>query len=79
MSIAAMGTANAETRLRKTAPANSALAATGVKFGACGNKRATTSSPTRPIAIQNSVSGRSRTHSERRSLPIKAIICLPAW
>ena len=73
--IATSGTAKAKVRLRNTVPANSALAATGVKFGACGAKRAITSSPTRLIASASSARDRSipRAHSARRSLAIGAI------
>src|SRR5262249_47464636 len=47
-------------RLRQTTPANKALAATGVRFGACGNSRAATSS-----ATSESTSGSSRPAAAR--------------
>src|SRR5437899_3564684 len=73
-SMAQIGTANAKARLRKITPANTALAATGVKLGACGNKRATTSSATRPAASGNSI---ARAQITRRTFAIEAIASFP--
>src|SRR6516162_7008706 len=60
-------------------PANTALAAMGVTFGACGATRATTSSLTRLIASESSPGDRSiaRMHVARRMLAIKAIESFP--
>src|ERR1700682_157580 len=52
--IAANGTISAMARTRRTLAANSAVAATGVKFGECGAMRATT-----PSAIRRAISKKS--------------------
>src|ERR1700716_4009926 len=74
-SIAVTGTANARLLVRNIMPANIALAATGVKFGACGNSRAATSSPTSAAANGTSV---PRTPAARRISAIKAITIIPS-
>src|SRR5262250_150881 len=73
-SIAESGTATAKALLRSTIPANTALAAMGVTLGACGAKRATTSSPTRLIASESSPGA---SPCARRILAIRAIESLP--
>src|SRR6266566_9216896 len=66
--IAISGTANDKMRTRNTAAANSALAASGVKLGACGTRRATTSRPISPAASRT-----SGTIVEARHIPIRDI------
>ena len=57
--MAAIGTTKASPGMRIMRPANSALAAIGMKPGACGTSLATTSKPirnaTRPRSIQRPV------------------------
>src|SRR5262249_51680030 len=75
--IAESGTAKARALLRNTMPANSALAAMGVTFGACGARRATTSRPTRPIASESSLGDSPRMHAARPILAIRAMEAFP--
>src|SRR6266849_2551336 len=51
---ASSGTASDRTRVRNTAAANKALAANGVKLGACGKRRAMTSRPISPVPSRRS-------------------------
>src|SRR5712692_2108098 len=73
-SMAKRGTANANALFRKIMPANTALAAMGVKLGACGASRATTSSATRQAASGSSI---PRTEADRRAFDSRAIASFP--
>ncbi len=72
----------AKARTRRTTVAKSAVAASGVKFGACGRRRAITSSPTRDATSSKSVKSMPGTRvafGDIGIIGLVSLICPVPW